>query len=53
MIGYLDFVYTSDGKFGIVLGFNRQLHKYKVVFNYTKANETTDLYYREDLRPVV
>jgi hypothetical protein len=53
MIYYLDFVYTKDGKFGMVLSFDRTRHKYEVVFNYTKNNETRDYFYKEELRPVI
>jgi hypothetical protein len=53
MMNYLDFVYTSDGKFGLVLSFDKEQHKYKVVFNFGKRTENTDFYYIEDLKPVI
>lgn len=53
MFSYLDFVYTNDGKFGMVISFDNQLHQYKIVFNFCKKNESVDYYYKEDLRAVV
>jgi len=53
LLGYLDFVYTNDGRFGMVLAFNKVLHKYKIVFNFCKSNETTAYYFKEDLKPVI
>jgi hypothetical protein len=53
MFGYLDFVYTPDGKFGMIIAFNKQLHKFKVVFNWCKSNESSEYYYKEDLKAVI
>jgi hypothetical protein len=50
MLGYLDFVYTPDGRFGMILAYNSEKHKYKVVFDWCKSNETSEYFFKEDLK---